>query len=550
MKKSNQCQRSSKILNCILFSICFIGLNSTNVLAQDEMKFHNRYENYVNELKRFPCKDVIMFSGQNGLKPYSLFIHSAKISSLLKNTYETASLNKLIQSTLETRKISVVHRSWGTFVQAANFVSPDIASQTNYDAIWLRDSVWAYLALDSQHQETSQQDAHQVLLTLWDYLSTPEQLKRMKAVIANPSLLTGAEGQMMAPHIRFDSKSSHFADIMVDGKPQSWTHKQNDALGLLIDTVLQNIEIGKINTQEWNQDNRLKALIYLVGYFDKAQFYQMEDSGAWEEALRLNTSSIALVTSALENMLKLVQHPNEKEEGFVRALQKKAQALSMSQVISQENLLRLVDLGYKRIDKQLSLGGESPDYKNVDSRYRKADAALLNLIYPAQLKRLTIKQKEQVLNIVAPLMGDIGIRRYFNDNYQSANFWFHNIKTDTDSKSYEERLKQFVPGSEAQWFFDSWYAKSALIVYKENRNPYYWALAVRSMNRALSQITGEYMKGADGQPVQGNSLPESYNFIAHKGQLWESPSPITPLNWSKASMTLMFHEFSKILISK
>ena len=32
--------------------------------------------------------------------------------------------------------------------------------------------------------------------------------------------------------------------------------------------------------------------------------------------------------------------------------------------------------------------------------------------------------------------------------------------------------------------------------------------------------------------------PESYNYIHKSGTLHEAPSPIIPLNWSKASMTL------------
>lgn len=43
------------------------------------------------------------------------------------------------------------------------------------------------------------------------------------------------------------------------------------------------------------------------------------------------------------------------------------------------------------------------------------------------------------------------------------------------------------------------------------------------------------------------ALPESYNYIRKSGTLHEAPSPIIPLNWSKASMTLMLKEMSSLI---
>jgi len=516
------------------------GIASSALADANQSAQNPAYSQYVQQLKAVPGRNILMFAGEGDIQPYSLFVHSPAILPLMKNQYDAASLDAIIKATQATRQIEIKKYPWGSFIQAAGFASPDMASETNYDAIWVRDSIWGYLALDSQ--KDTQPAAHQVLLTLWDYMTTPQQTDRMKAIIANPALVNAENSQMNVPHIRFNGASAQFDDVLENGKPQPWTHKQNDALGLFLDAALQGVKTHKITADEWSKTHRLDALIYLIAYLDKAQFYQMEDSGAWEENARLNTSSVGLVTSALENLQTMAHQPLANEKPFIEALQARAKELNLAQFVTDDNLTRLVDSGYKTIDKQLDLGGESPDYPKTDPRYRQADAALLSLIYPAHLHRLTIGQKEHVLDIVAPLMGYIGIRRYFHDDYQSANFWFHNIKTDTDSSSHEARKKQFIPGTEAQWFFDSWYAKAALMVYKETKNPHYQALAVRSMNRAVAQITGKNMIGANGKPVASQALPESYNFIADKGELWESPSPITPLNWSKASMTLMLEE--------
>ena len=86
--------------------------------------------------------------------------------------------------------------------------------------------------------------AKKVLLTLWDYMSTPDQIKRMQDVISNPKRLDGVPGQMNAVHIRFDSNSPVMADVQEEGKPQLWNHKQNDALGLYLDLLIQAIDTG------------------------------------------------------------------------------------------------------------------------------------------------------------------------------------------------------------------------------------------------------------------------------------------------------------------
>lgn len=46
------------------------------------------------------------------------------------------------------------------------------------------------------------------------------------------------------------------------------------------------------------------------------------------------------------------------------------------------------------------------------------------------------------------------------------------------------------------------------------------------------------------------ALPESYNYIHKSGTLHEAPSPIIPLNWSKASMTLMLKEMSNLIMMR
>ncbi len=74
------------------------------------------------------------------------------------------------------------------------FEDDKTAAETHYDAVWLRDSLWGYMALVNQGNSVA---AKKVLLTLWDYMLTPDQIKRMQDVISNPGKRPdGVPGQM------------------------------------------------------------------------------------------------------------------------------------------------------------------------------------------------------------------------------------------------------------------------------------------------------------------------------------------------------------------
>lgn len=474
--------------------------------------------------------------------PYQLFVHNKRMYDLINVKYDSRLIKKLLKETENVRKLEVIDKPWGSFIQAASFENDETANNTHYNAIWVRDSLWGYLSMIAENPESK--EAKKVLLTLWDYFSTSEQLKRTNEIINEPSLIHSQDSQMLVPHIRFDSLSSTFDDVYENNEPQKWNHKQNDALGLFVDCIIESIKRGGITQNDWRQGKRIEALYRLIQYFNATKYYTVADSGSWEENERLNTSSIALVTSALENVLSIMKDDNNINQSaqlLRKDLLKLTQKNHDSHTFSRENLESMIDEAYKVIYKQIKSGGESPDYPKNDKRYRTADAALLNLIYPAKLTRLTTGDKEKVFATVKTLIGPYGIRRYHNDNYQSANFWFNNIKTDTDKESHAKRENSFIPHTEAEWFFDSWYATAAMKLYSESKDKKYLTTATKHINRSLAQLTGTGMTGADGNAVPANALPESYNYIFNNGYLTVAPSPIIPLNWAKSSMTIMLH---------
>lgn len=209
---------------------------------------------------------------------YPIYIHADKLKNEIKSSYTQNDLLQLTKITENTRKLALTDKPWGTFILASTFEDDKTAEETHYDAVWLRDSLWGYLALASD--ENNKDSAKKVLLTLWDYMSTPEQIKRMQDVINNPELINAPNGQMNAVHIRFDSNSSVMADVQEGGKPQLWNHKQNDALGLYLDILIQAADTGIIKAEDWEKGDRLKSVVLLVAYLHHQSRWSHRDWNA------------------------------------------------------------------------------------------------------------------------------------------------------------------------------------------------------------------------------------------------------------------------------
>jgi hypothetical protein len=284
-------------------------------------------------------------------------------------------------------------------------------------------------------------------------------------------------------------------------------------------------------------------LLRLPTYWHRIGFENREDAGAWEEIERVNTSSIGLVTSSLELWADLASQKRWRERFLTEAMCCNLEA--DEEILFLPLLEQLIERGYRRLQKQIPF--ESPDYEKTDLKYREADAALLNLIYPCKLKRLGIEQKRSILGVVDRLVREMGIIRYEGDAYQSGNYWLQPASdSETDSRTddhsgeaaFNARADRLIPGTEAQWFFDSWVSQCYGLLYQQTGDPADYQRQIAHFNRALCQITGNYEMGADGKRVSDFSLPESYNTLKEGPSTRLAPSPITPLNWSKACLLL------------
>lgn len=486
-------------------------------------------QSVVDQADRKGYETAVQINTSSG--SYSLRVHSPRLSPLIKSEYNRSDLERISQELQPALAFRLDSRF---LAQAADrdLVTESGASTdpTNYDAVWVRDNLWVALGLQTTTEGRAQ--ATQLILTLADYFASPDQMGRFESVIERSSIVREPDGGMRVPHIRFDRNSPKFADVQDKGADQVWNHKQNDALGLFLDLFCREIAAKRIGARELT-GNRQKLLKIFPLYFEAVKFSEMEDAGSWEEIERVNTSSIALVTSGLERLKEIS---------------------AKSGVHSDRKLIqRLIDQGYLTIIKQLVFGGESPIYQKTDPKYRTADAALLNLIYPARLSVLKREHYTAVLEAIQPLVGEVGIKRYLGDSYQSGNFWFqaesHTDDTST-SDAFADRGKRLIAGSEAQWFFDSWLSVAYATLATKFKDPAYRAGQVKYFNRAVAQVTGgtteQPILGADGKPVPPHALPESYNTVVDsRGKRVFAPSPITPLNWAKATLRLAVEELGK-----
>lgn len=478
----------------------------------------------------------------------------------LQKKWTTQSVRDLRRQLAPAMQIQLTQKG---FVQAANRDSadPDAKDETNYDAVWVRDSAWVFWNL----QESGKvKEARQLVLALWDYYSTPLQMQRFRNVINNPRLVSD---KMAVPHIRFNGASPNLDDVMSEGKPEVWNHLQMDAHGLFLMSVFQGIRTGIIQNKDFTEE-RTQALALFTPFFKSIKFWQLEDAGAWEEINRRNTSSISIVTRSLMELARLAQTHSSLFNKILSASKSKRESL-----LSQINTMTMA--GMATVRAQIRGGGESPLYDpySQPNLFRRADAALFNVILPTPLPGLTEDELRLVLSQMESLKRPAGILRYQNDSYQSGNFWIQapgaadkkgtaGTTGDTSGEdAFRLRLEALLPNTEAQWFFDSQMAMARLELCSiaQLRKDRVQAeqdllLAQLHIKRALGQITGSFGKmpliTADGRAVRPWLIPESINSVVIDGNTFYLPSPITPLNWAKASLDMALQRLETLMPSE
>jgi len=352
-------------------------------------------------------------------------------------------------------------------------------SVTGYQNVWVRDNV---IVANSFRLRGELAPAVGCMQGLTQFFAT--QIPRFREIIQDSFLKSDPHRR---PHIRFDART--LAEL-----PDPWPHAQNDALGqaLWFRFVLANSGAMPLTHAD------LEVFSLFPGYFAAIEYWRDEDSGAWEEGMKINNSSVGAVVAGLEEM-------------------KKCAAFAANQA----QLNELIAEGRKRLANTLPF--EAPPERLVDS-------ALLLLIHPLDVIR-DPKTETAILNLVqARLKGEVGIKRYPGDSYfcQDYDDWF---KPEEMSADFSDRLEfrdaHLQLNCEAQWcIFDPLLS----IIYGQR------FLADRSRSDDFHKQVHYFNRSLAQLSVAGE-CPELY-FLKNGRYIANAH---TPLAWTQANQALALH---------
>jgi GH15 family glucan-1,4-alpha-glucosidase len=365
-------------------------------------------------------------------------------------------------------------------------------SATGYQNVWIRDNI---MVANSFRLRGELERANACVEGLTQFLG--KQLPRFQELI-NDAVRVLKEDANRRPHIRFTAQT-------LGELPEKWPHAQNDALGhaLWFRFVLANTGVLPMTPRDYE--------IYRIfpSYFWAIEYWQDQDSGAWEEGRKINNSSVGAVVAGLEEMLKY--------------------EISTSRA-GMEKLQGLITKGRERLEETLPF--ESPPERMVDS-------ALLFLIHPLGVVRTRVME-DAILNLVqARLRGGAGIKRYAGDSYfcQDYDEWFAPGQMSTDfSERLDFRDAHLQPGYEAQWcIFDPVISVIYGQRYLADRSDAAsFRKQVHYFNRSLAQVTA------------AGECPELY--FLKSGRYIANVH--TPLAWTQANQALALHLMEKSIGEK
>ncbi len=381
---------------------------------------------------------------------------------------------------------------------------------TGYQNVWIRDNIHIahHFHVLGQHEP-----AVRAVEAITKFLRT--QRNKLRDIIRGKS---DPKNVMQRPHIRFDG-------VALAELSEQWAHAQNDAIGYWL--WLSSNLARKGHWRPSGDD--IKLLANFVEYLAAIRFWEDEDSGHWEEARKIEASSIGAATAGLlalrDYFLTMAseQMPLGATKSFVDQTCRRAESL--------------VECGRTALRAILPAECVQED----DSKRRRYDSALLFLIYPLQIVDGDMAELI-VTDAVTHLLGPYGVRRYPGDSY-----WCADYKTLLDptnrtvdfSDDMAARDRLLKPGFEAQWcIFDPILSVIHGQRFQATGDSQQLSLQTHHLNRSLRQLTGE---GTSFPPLR---CPESY--YCENGH-WV-PNDITPLLWTQANLRLALHVMEQSLV--
>ncbi len=431
-------------------------------------------------------------------------------------------------------------QDWGTleFSTLDNGLFPaaavnDETKYTGYDSVWVRDNIhvahahWVMgqaIAQTGDHSEEHVQAARQIgvavktVTTLMDYFQ--RHCDRFTAIIQSQ---VNADEPMNRPHIRFNGRDLSEID-------QKWAHAQNDALGYFLWLYCKLAQVGAIRPER----SAGEMLNCFVAYFDAIGYWADADSGHWEEARKIEASSIGAVLAGLEqlkiltdgtaNIFSSANFASVFDLGQITRLIQEGHA-ALAQILPWE--CRQLECHPQECRQPESYQPES----QMEPLHRRYDGALLFLIYPLQV--VSPEMAQQILDdVTGNLQGDWGIKRYLGDSFWAPDYKAKAGEGDrtidvSDDASWRDAL--LTPGREAQWcIFDPIISVIYGQRYQRSGAAEDLAKQLEYLARALGQVT------AADCPIGAYQCPELYYVEAGE----YGPNDSTPLLWTQANLAI------------
>ncbi len=288
---------------------------------------------------------------------------------------------------------------------------------TGYDKAWLRDNFYVSLALGAINEKEKLEKLYDAILEIF-----LKHERKIDYAIATK------------PNFSYEYIHPRYHPQTFDEFWESWGNKQHDAIGALL------FAIGVFTQRGYTilaNDAQRRIIQKLIQYLASIEYWHDADSGIWEEAEEIHSSSLGACLAGLKKI---------KEIGFD---------------VSDEILKKGEDMLYYELLPR-------------ESHEKFSDLALLTLIYPYNILGPT--QAHQVLDTIEyHLVKSKGVIRYKGDHYYNKNW---------DKRS-----------EEAEWTFGfSFLALSYLTLGDKERAHFYLQKAIQTINEK-GEVPELYLSG-------------------------------------------------------
>ncbi|KAI9221942.1 Six-hairpin glycosidase-like protein [Blastocladiella britannica] len=468
-------------------------------------------------------------------------IHNADLAPLIRDAYTPESVQTLwaeLKSHGSLRFPTVPGR--GLFRAALTANTADGGDYTGYDNAWVRDTVHVAHALLVQGQGASAAAAVLDVVRFW-----LQYRHRWTECIAGT--VDWKHDPTKRPHIRFNGGELREND-------ETWAHAQNDAIGYTAWLLCLLAEQGHVDLMapladvdgEMTTATALDMLVLIALYLSAVSFWADDDSGHWEEARKVEASSIGAATAGLRDLEALLDTRTELRSAF------DASFAATVATVGPKDAHGCSAGGYALVSSLVARGkavlAEILPYESRGPAERVSDGAQLFLVYPLDVVEDRAVARAMVERVISDLAGDYGIRRYRGDSYWAADYkklFSESTRTADFSDDLSARDAKLKPGQEAQWcIFDS---IVSCIYARWARDPDASADQRRAdlatqlhfFNRAVGQITGSDCAFGAWH------CPESYYIEDGK----YVSNDVCPLLWTGANLVKALVEMTETVSS-